>query len=73
MATIPSTHPLNKYFPIVKKTILKKIKYWVFFKNEKVKINGGRNIREKESLGKTSFQCPTVVARDAENAGTKLG
>ena len=34
IATRPSAQPLNKYFPIMKKTIDKKIRYWVFLRNE---------------------------------------
>ena len=32
-ATRPSAQPLNKNFPIVKKIIDKKIRYWVSFQN----------------------------------------
>ena len=73
MATRPSAQPLNKNFPIVKKTIDKKIKYLVFFRKTLAKIKGGRNINEKESFGKTSFQCPTKTAREDAKAGTNVG
>ena len=72
-ATRPSAQPLNKYFPIVKKTIDKKIKQYVFFKNELIKINGGKNINKKEIFGKTSFQCPMSEANVEANAGASKG
>ena len=41
--------------------------------NEYVKIKEGRNINGNDNFGKTSFQCPTKLARVAANAGISFG
>ena len=70
---MPSAQPLNKYFPIIKKTKEIKTIYETSFKKIYVKINGGKNIKLNESFGKTSFQYPNKVDNEAAKAGTKVG
>ena len=72
-ATNPSAHPLNKYFPIVKKTKNKKNMYLLSLKKIYIKISGGKNINVNEIFGSTSFQKPKSVANEDEKAGANEG